>query len=96
MVAAPVAVQSTIATAKASVTTPIARFAMNKPTTAPHPFEFTVEHPSGLSGVDVDIIKLTAQYTVANGKEFLLGLAVREQRNPQFDFLTVHYLAVTP
>ena len=87
MAAAPVAVQSTIATAKASVTTPIARFAMNKPTTAPHPFEFTVEHPSGLSGVDVDIIKLTAQYTVANGKEFLLGLAVREQRNPQFDFL---------
>ena len=87
VIATPAVIQSTIATAKASVTTPIARFAMNKPTTAPHPFEFTVEHPSGLSGVDVDIIKLTAQYTVANGKEFLLGLAVREQRNPQFDFL---------
>ena len=60
---------------------------MNKPTTEPPPFEFTVEHPSGLTALDVDIIKLTAQYTVANGKDFLLGLAKREQRNPQFDFL---------
>ena len=60
---------------------------MNTPTTEPPPFEFTVEHPTGLNALDVDIIKLTAQYTVANGKEFLLGLAVREQRNPQFDFL---------
>lgn len=84
---APAVVQSVSTSAKASITTPIARFAMNKPATAPHPFEFTVEHPSGLSALDVDIIKLTAQYTVANGKEFLLGLAVREQRNPQFDFL---------
>lgn len=84
---APVVIQSTSTSAKASITTPIARFAMNKPTTAPHPFEFKIEHPSGLNALDVDIIKLTAQYTVANGKDFLLGLAVREQRNPQFDFL---------
>ena len=82
----PVAV-SVSTSAKASITTPIARFAMNKPTTEPPPFEFTVEHPSGLNALDVDIIKLTAQYTVANGKDFLLGLAKREQRNPQFDFL---------
>ena len=83
---APVIV-SVSTSAKASLTTPIARFAMNKPNTEPSPFEFTVEHPSGLNALDVDIIKLTAQYTVANGKDFLLGLAVREQRNPQFDFL---------
>jgi splicing factor 3A subunit 1 len=87
VVAAPIVIQSTSTSAKASITTPIARFAMNKPTTAPHPFEFKIDHPSGLNALDVDIIKLTAQYTVANGKDFLLGLAVREQRNPQFDFL---------
>jgi splicing factor 3A subunit 1 len=72
---------------KASLTTPIARFAMNKPTEASHAFEFSLGHPSGLSAVDVDIIKLTAQYTSVNGREFLSGLAQREQRNPQFDFL---------
>jgi splicing factor 3A subunit 1 len=73
--------------AKASLTTPIARFAMNKPTSAPPVFEFSMGHPSGLSAVDVDIIKLTAQYTAANGRDFLGGIALREQRNPQFDFL---------
>ena len=83
----PVPTMSVSTSAKASITAPIARFAMNKPSTEPPPFEFTVEHPSGLNALDVDIIKLTAQYTVANGKDFLLGLAVREQRNPQFDFL---------
>ena len=44
-------------------------------------------HPSGLTASDVDIIKLTAQYTAANGRDFLGGLAFREQRNSQFDFL---------
>ena len=33
------------------------------------------------------MIKLTAQYTAASGRQFLAGLAQREQRNPQFDFL---------
>lgn len=72
---------------KASLTTPIARFAMNKPKEASHPFEFSVGHPTGLTAVDVEIIKLTAQYTALNGRDFLGGLAQREQRNPQFDFL---------
>jgi splicing factor 3A subunit 1 len=80
-------VQSVSTSAKASIATPIARFAMNKLSSAPHPFEFSKGHPIGLSPVDVDIIKLTAQYTAANGREFLGGLALREQRNPQFDFL---------
>jgi splicing factor 3A subunit 1 len=34
-----------------------------------------------------DIIKLTAQYTAANGVQFLYGLTNREFKNPQFDFL---------
>jgi splicing factor 3A subunit 1 len=35
----------------------------------------------------LQVIKLTAQYTAASGRQFLAGLAQREQRNPQFDFL---------
>ena len=85
--ASSVAMPSTSTMAKASLTTPIARFAMNKPTTAPLAFEFSLGQPTNLSAVEVDIIKLTAQYTAANGREFLAGLAQREQRNPQFDFL---------
>eukprot|EP01041_Mallomonas_annulata_P009053 gene9053-18751_t len=72
---------------KASIASPFAKFALNKPTEAPPAFEFILAHPTGLSALDVDIIKLTAQYTVVNGREFLSGLAQREQRNPQFDFL---------
>ena len=34
-----------------------------------------------------DIIKHTAQYTAVSGSDFLKGLAGREHRNPQFDFL---------
>ena len=72
---------------KASIMSPLARFASNKPLEAPPPFEFSLGHPTGLSALDIDIIKLTAQFTVVNGREFLAGLAQREQRNPQFDFL---------
>lgn len=60
---------------------------MNKPTEAPPPFEFTLLHPSGLGSFDIDVIKISAQYTAVNGRDFLSGLAQREQRNPQFDFL---------
>ena len=52
----------------------------------PH-HEFSLVHPTGVSAMDVDIIKLTAQYTAVSGRQFLKGLAQREQRNPQFDFL---------
>lgn len=38
------------------------------------------------------IIKLTAQYTAASGRQFLAGLAQREQRNPMFDFLKPTHL----
>lgn len=46
----------------------------------------------GVSNVDVDVIKLTAQYTAVSGRHFLAGLAQREQRNPQFDFLKPTHL----
>jgi splicing factor 3A subunit 1 len=81
------AVQQVQATVKASFTSPIARFAMIKPSDPPEPFEFSSGIPPGLSSLDIDVIKLTAQYTALNGREFLSGLAQREQRNPQFDFL---------
>merc|ERR1719421_2134207 len=59
----------------------------NKPTAAPPPYQFSLVHPTGLSAMDMDIIKMTAQYTAVSGRQFLAGLAQREQRNPQFDFL---------
>jgi hypothetical protein len=32
-------------------------------------------------------LRFVIRYTAANGREFLAGLALREQRNPQYDFL---------
>lgn len=72
---------------KASITNPVAMLAKSAPKEAPYPLEFALSHPSGVTAVDIDVIKLTAQYTAVNGREFLAGLAQREQRNPQFDFL---------
>jgi splicing factor 3A subunit 1 len=60
---------------------------MMKVTEAPPALEFLAGHPSGLNSLDTDIMKLAAQYTALNGRDFLSGLAQREQRNPQFDFL---------
>ena len=37
--------------------------------------------------VDLDVIRLTAQFVARNGRSFLSGLTQREQRNVQFDFL---------
>lgn len=43
--------------------------------------------PISLSGLDFDLVKLTALFSCINGAEFSSGLATRELRNPQFDFL---------
>lgn len=75
-----------IATTKASFVSPIARLTSNNPH-EPQPLDFSIVHPSGISALDFDIMRLTAQYTAANGRDFLAGIAQREQRNPQFDFL---------
>jgi splicing factor 3A subunit 1 len=77
---------STIAS-KASFQNPLSKFVLNKTAGEPPQFQFAIAHPPGLSAMDVDIIKLTAQYTALNGRDFLSGLAQREARNPQFDFL---------
>jgi splicing factor 3A subunit 1 len=73
--------------AKAAPSNPIAKLAKIPPKIAPYALDFVVAHPTGVNAVDVDIIKLTAQYTAVNGREFLAGLATREQRNAKFDFL---------
>jgi len=54
---------------------------------------YTVKPPEALSipSLDLDIIKLTAQYVALNGRSFLNGLLTRESRNPQFDFLKGHH-----
>mmetsp|Transcript_19271 Transcript_19271/g.31389 ORF Transcript_19271/g.31389 Transcript_19271/m.31389 type:complete len:836 (-) Transcript_19271:147-2654(-) len=48
---------------------------------------YSVRTPSIVTPVDVDIIKLTAQFVARNGRQFLAGLTAREQRNPSFEFL---------
>ncbi|KAF4660716.1 splicing factor 3a, subunit 1 [Perkinsus chesapeaki] len=52
----------------------------------PPPDVYSVEHPF-IAPIDMDIIKITAQFTAKNGNRFLQGLAARESRNPQFDFV---------
>lgn len=53
----------------------------------PEPDVYTVHVPELANSLDVDIIKLTAQYVARNGKAFLTGLTSREHSNPQFMFL---------
>lgn len=53
----------------------------------PEPDAYTVHVPELATTLDVDIIKLTAQYVARNGKNFLTGLTSREHSNPQFSFL---------
>jgi len=48
--------------------------------------QYIVNHPY-IAPMDMDIIKLTAQFVARNGQKFLIGLTQRESRNPQFDFL---------
>lgn len=43
--------------------------------------------PPGLSSLELDVIKLTAQFVARNGKAFLNGLVQREQTSVQFAFL---------
>ncbi|KAG4085680.1 hypothetical protein H8356DRAFT_1282692 [Neocallimastix lanati (nom. inval.)] len=52
----------------------------------PPAFEFMAELPA-ISAQDLDILKLTAQFVARNGRQFMTGLAQREQRNYQFEFL---------
>ncbi|ERN09458.1 hypothetical protein AMTRI_Chr09g32460 [Amborella trichopoda] len=53
----------------------------------PEAEQYTVRLPEGITGEELDIIKLTAQYVARNGKSFLQGLTSREINNPQFHFI---------
>lgn len=59
----------------------------SKPVEPPEEEHYTAHIPEGLTLMDVDVIKLTAQFVARNGKSFLTGLASREHANPQFNFL---------
>ena len=52
--------------------------------------EFLVELPT-ISSLDLDVLKLTAQFAAKNGKQIILHLSQKESRNPQFDFLKPHH-----
>jgi hypothetical protein len=54
---------------------------------APPPELFKLDLPDNITALDLDIIRLTAQFVAKNGHQFQSGLMNREQRNPQFDFL---------
>lgn len=56
------------------------------PREPPAEFEFVADPPS-ISALDLDVVKLTAQFVARNGRQFLTNLMNREQRNFQFDFL---------
>lgn len=69
-----------------AVTAKVVRKFKEMALTPPDEEKFKMKHPH-LSALDQEIMYLTAQYTALSGKAFLAGLATREQRNPQFDFL---------
>ena len=52
----------------------------------PHPDIFSVPQPN-ISGTELDIIKISAQFVAKNGQKFLSDLIKREKDNPQFDFM---------
>ncbi|XP_012938443.1 splicing factor 3A subunit 1 [Aplysia californica] len=56
------------------------------PKEPPPEYEFMCDPPS-ISAYDLDIVKLTAQFTARNGRQFLETVMQREQRNYLFDFL---------
>lgn len=56
---------------------------------------YTVPIPEGLTYLDLDIIKATAQFVARNGKNFLTGLTRREANNPQYSFLKPNHSLFT-
>ena len=56
------------------------------PTEPPVEFEFCHDPPT-LNALELDIVKLTAQFVARNGRSFLTQLMQKEAKNYQFDFL---------
>lgn len=52
----------------------------------PVDLDFILDAPS-IQPLDIDVIKLTAQFVARNGRPFLSSIMNKEQRNPMFDFL---------
>ena len=52
----------------------------------PVDLDFILDAPS-IMPLDIDVIKLTAQFVARNGRPFLTSVMNKEQRNPMFDFL---------
>ncbi|KAJ8459148.1 hypothetical protein OPV22_032074 [Ensete ventricosum] len=63
---------------------PAAQFTIPLP---PQAEQYTVRLPEGITGEELDVIKLTAQFVAHNGKTFLTNLTNREMSNPQFHVL---------
>lgn len=67
------------------------KFEIPKPVTKvidpPEAEQYTVRLPEGITGTELDIIKLTAQFVARNGRTFLHGLTHREISNQTFAFL---------
>jgi splicing factor 3A subunit 1 len=59
---------------------------------APLADSFTVPVAPRLTASEVDTIKLTARFAALNGRQFLSALALREIRNPEFDFLKTNHV----
>ena len=61
-------------------------------TKVPDQQEFDIVFPQGVPDMDLDIIRVTAQYTAASGRSFLDQITRREEHNPQFAFLKVTHV----
>eukprot|EP00761_Pharyngomonas_kirbyi_P000565 gb/GECH01000565.1/.p1 GENE.gb/GECH01000565.1/~~gb/GECH01000565.1/.p1 ORF type:complete len:742 (+),score=281.04 gb/GECH01000565.1/:1-2226(+) len=57
----------------------------------PSPTIYGLKVPDTITALELDIIKLTAQYCARNGTQFLSAISGRESRNPQFDFLKIQH-----
>lgn len=52
----------------------------------PPDYEFSAEPPT-LAAMDLELVKLTAQFVAVHGRSFLNNLMAKESRNYQFDFV---------
>ena len=57
----------------------------------PKPDQFSISHPN-IQSLDMDIIKITAQFVAKNGEKFLSELSQRESKNSQFNFLKPQHI----
>ncbi len=66
---------------------PVAQYACQVEHSSKQGCVVQVPTPEGMAALDLDTIRLTAQFVARNGKAFLTGLAAKEHGNPHFNFL---------